>query len=637
MGYAIRLDPKKSDRIKATEPFSVCDIEVAHWTRFLVIGHYDGRKFRHFKRLQKYFDYLFDEPYLNTDEKTVTGAWGMGKNHLKRVVYAHFGGKFDFMFLLDHIFFHTDWEIEDIIPRGSSLLCFTLVKPAVIENNIQKEPEKRIMFRDSAAMLPFALRSLCENFHVDHLKLEIDYRRIKKVTPKLVRYLMHDCKGLYEVIEKYYGWDLIRRAGQSFTIAGQAMKVLRTMIDEPILSLPPRVDEFVRPAYFGGRTEMFRPVFDGRKMGKKVSCFDVNSLYPTVMRKHEYAKAFDTFTTKYHPDRLGVYDVTVEVPENMWVPPLGVKHEIRGQEKYIFPVGRFKTRCTTQEIEYARSIGVKILHTGRGALFHSGGHFFRRYVDTLYEIRERAASDSVDNVLAKLLLNSCYGRFGLIVERENVVLDRGQLGVKPFMQLTDKQRRIINLVKEPKILKTFTNVMVAEGVTANSRIHMHPLYMKCGKDLYYTDTDSLFTSKDLGNVKGLGGLKREYSGKTACFLLPKTYIVDDVEGLRGRDGKPVSKKVVMKGFEKKKIRDFEMDDFTCALEGDLRRLKVVNEPKFATFKTAVAKGRFIHMTHTRDPETGEPSTREIRAIYDKRQIIKTKEGFSTKPLVIDTL
>jgi hypothetical protein len=636
MGFAVRLNPKKTDRIKEQEPYSVCDIEVAHWTRFLVIGHYDGKKFRHFNRISKYFDYVFNEPYLGKDNHP-SGSWNMTKHGLKRVVYAHFGGKFDFMFLLDHLFFHTEYEIEEIIPRGSSLLCFEAVKPAVIKDNIEVEPERTIMFRDSAAMLPFGLRSLCESFHVDHLKLDIDYTKIKKVTAKLVRYLMHDCKGLYEVIEKYYGWDLVKRAGPSFTIAGQAMKVLKTMIDEPIYSLPPRVDHFVRKAYYGGRTEMFRPVFDGHKSHKKISCFDINSLYPTVMRLFEYAKAFDCFTSYYDPTRIGVFDAEVEVPESMWIPPLGVNHIINGKVKYIFPVGRFKGRWTTQEIEYARSVGVKILKTGNGALFHSGGRFFEKFVDTLYEIKQQAAPDSVDYVLAKLLLNSCYGRFGLILERENVVLDRGQAGARAFAEFSNIQKRMIKLVKEPKVLRTFNNVMVACGVTSNARIHMHPLFRKCGRDLYYTDTDSIFTSKNLGNVKGLGGMKCEYSAKTSCFLLPKTYIMDEVEGLKSKEGVEITKKVVMKGFDKKKIKDFELSDFTSALEGDLRRLIVTNEPKFATFKTAVAKGGFIRMTQTADPETGEPSTRQIRATYDKRTIVKAGTGFSTKPLCIDTL
>lgn len=646
MGFAIRLNPKKTDRVKASEPYSVCDIEVAHWTRFLVIGHYDGKKFRHFKRLHKYFDFLFNEPYMELGPKwdngviiqpRLTGAWQMRKHGMRRIVYAHFGGKFDFMFLLDHIFFKSDYEIREIIPRGSSLLCFELVKEAVYKDDVEIEPEKVIIFRDSAALLPFGLKSLCENFHVDHLKLDIDYTRIKKVTAKLVRYLMHDCKGLYEVIEKYYGWDLIKKAGPSFTIAGQAMKVLRTMIDEPIMSLKPRVDQFVRGAYYGGRTEMFKPLFDGGKQGGRIKCFDVNSLYPTMMRNHEYAIAFDCFTDKYCPNRLGVYDAEVEVPDTMWVPPLGVVHKVKGQEKFIFPTGRFQGRWTTQEIEYARGLGVKIIRTGRGALFHSGGHFFERYVDTLYEIRQRTDPDSVDNVLAKLLLNSCYGRFGLILERENVVLDRGQVGVRPFMQLTDRKKRIISLVKEPKILRTFTNVMVACAVTSNSRIHMHKIYTQCGRNLYYTDTDSIFTSRNLKSSKNLGGLKQEYSAGTACFLLPKTYIMDDVEGLKDRNGVVLDKKVVMKGFDRKKIKNFEMDDFLSALEGDLSRLKIVNEPKFATFKTAVAKGRFIHMTQTRDPKTGKPSTRQIRAAYDKRRIVKTSTGFTTEPLCIDTL
>lgn len=581
------LTPIRNIKERPPQKFSVCDIEsAAGWVNFLIIGLYDGKEYRDFETLLEFFDYLFETSYEN------------------RVIYAHFGGKYDFMFLLEHLFAHSKYHVSSMIPRGSGILCFDVICPT--------RSSVKLTFRDSSAMLPHSLRSLCENFKVAHQKLEVDYDAIKCVTPELREYLEHDCKGLHQCIERYYEWDLIKDAGPSFTIAGQAMKILRLFIKDPIPGLSQSIDSFVRVAYFGGRTEIFKPLFDGRsfsKIEKKLYCFDVNSLYPTVMRAHDYPGRFLRYTYTYERDEIGFYDATVEVPKGMYVPPLGVVHEIEGSKKFIFPTGVFSGRWSTCELNYAESIGVKILSTGKGAIFENAGPIFRNFVDTLYQIRQEAPRDSVDNVLAKLILNSCYGRFGLQRMREMIEMDEGQMGAIPLCEIGPLNRRI-RLVKVPKEVESFTNVAVAAWVTSQARIHMHKIYVKCQDELYYTDTDSLFTTMIFEDEAGLGALKLEYESDSACFLLPKTY--------------KAGKKVVMKGFDRKKIQHFSQEDFLTALEGDLRRLKIIQAPKFATFRSALRKKKLVTML--------DGGTREIRSQYDKRTIFKVGNRFDTAPL-----
>lgn len=617
----------------ADTKFRVCDIEVRDWVNFIVLGDYDGKEFTSYLDLKDYFNFL----------RRLSG---------RQIVYAHFGGKFDFLFLIEFLFFKTDIEIVNMIPQGSRILCFEAHIPPRISKEVmakwkrkipkdeladyikdyKRDHAKIIYFRDSSAMLPFALRSLCENFKVEHLKLDIDYDTIKEATPELLKYLEYDCKGLWEVIHKYLSWPLIKQAGAGFTMAGQAMKVLKLFLDEPIRSLPQEVDDFVRPAYYGGRTEIFKPLFIGDKKNKKLNCFDVNSLYPTVMRLFEMPSGYSNFTSKYDGKAMGVFEATVDVPKGMYVPPLGTVIEMDGVKKYIFPTGRFSGKWTTLELEYARSIGVKIVKTGRGLIFTNGGNFFKNYIDTLYDIRQKSAKDSVDNLLAKLLMNSCYGRFGLNVNREEIIIDDGSAGVRNFMDIEGDKGKRIKLVTKPKTLNTFNNVGVALWVTAASRVFMHKIYSKCPETLYYTDTDSLFTTSEMPrDDKGLGGLKLEYAVGDACFLLPKTYVVKALENIfdefdeKGKKKKTKSnKKVVMKGFDKKKIQHFDVDDFVTALEGDLRRLKISYQPQgIKTFKTAIKKNRFV--------AKHDYAVRVIHAQYDKRRIFKTEKGWDSEP------
>ncbi len=83
----------------------------------------------------------------------------------------------------------------------------------------------------------------------------------------------------------------------------------------------------------------------------------------------------------------------------------------------------------------------------------------------------------------------------------------------------------------------------------------------------------------------------------------------------------------MKGFNSRKIDQFEMSDFLNALEGDLRRFRIENEPKFATFKTALAQKKLVTMT--------KASHKQLKAKYDKRIIIKQGPGnFATEPILL---
>lgn len=642
MGLPLR--PLVPDAEKKPYQFGVCDIEASDWIKFLVIGYYsevlnpDGSREReileYFEDMADFCDWIFD-PHLQPHDE----------------IYAHFGGKYDFQFIIKELFFDKSrYYIDEMIPRGSGLLCFS-VSTIRQEDYLFKEDEKKfikkvgkkilikdrtIVFKDSSALLPFSLASITENFGVENIKLSIDYESIKEVTPELLNYLKYDLKGLYQSMRKFFDWDLIKKAGHASTMASQAIKVYRTYMTKTIPSLSNEVDEFVRGSYFGGRTEIFKPFFRQNDPYTLLKTYDVNSLYPYVMWQNEFPTKYKCETEDFIDSEMGFYDVEVEVPE-MYIPPLGTVFDPNGWGRFIFPTGIFRGKWTTVELLYAMSLGVKIRKVYRGLIFQNGGPIFRHYINDLYEKRKASKKNSVDDIMCKLLMNSTYGRFGLNTEREQVEFDYGQLGVSPLMEipLNDDGSNVIRLMKKNIHLdKTFNNVAIPSYVTAYARIHMHKQYMKDESAIYYTDTDSLFTTHEYEeNEKALGEMKLEYKAKSACFLLPKTYFVDTlVPFWKGYDdqGKEfkTSKKIVMKGFDKKKISKFQLEDFYCALEGDLRRLKTTNPEKFATFKTAVKNNKFLMLL--------QESPREIRSRYDKRRIIKTNgpQIWDTEPLHI---
>lgn len=541
--------------------FAVCDIESAGWTKFLVIGFFDGKTFLEFRDLLNFFNYLF-----TTEIETV---------------FAHFGGIFDFLFLIQELLGQEKITITKIIPRGSGILLFSISRA---------DKKQEITFYDSSAMLPFSLKKLTDSFNVPTKKQSIDYTRIKKVTPRLLEYLKADCIGLFQVIQKYFNSALIVKAGPKFTIASQALQIFRTYLEKPIECLGQGIDQWVRQAYVGGRTEIFRPLYSGKK---PLYCYDVNSLYPTAML-NEMPNECEGFSRKLDMEKMGFIEARVYVPENTYVPFLWAKSPI--DNKFIFPTGEFKGTWSTLELNHALKQGVRILEFGKKLYFKNGGKIFEKFVTEHYNFREKS-HDETEKIIAKLILNSLYGRMGIKRDREGIEFDNGQENVTPYTEFKLKNKTV-RFVKTDVRLKSFSNVAIAAYITAHSRIIMHRLLNEVKETLYYTDTDSLFTTARMPTGTGLGALKLEYECNRACFLLPKTYIAGT--------------KIAMKGFDKKKITHFTIDDFENALEGDLKAMHITQDAKITRFKTGLKKNNLLHLQ--------KPGIKRIQSVYNKREI-----------------
>jgi len=678
MGFSPNhIEPLARDPGREPTPFEVFDIESNNWTKLVVMGHYDGKVYRDFGSMKEFLHHLTD---LNPDLSIPDD----------RVLYAHNGGAFDFNFVLQYVVKEEgrkNFRIENIMPRGSSFLCIEIRRLYWYPGQAAPEEGPLLTFRDSLAMLPFALASLTESFKTECAKgsWDHDYDFKYRWDPMLRQYLRDDCVGLYQVIEKYTNWPLIREAGAAHTVASQALRCFRTFLKDRLPGCPKGVDPFVRKAYFGGRTEVFKPYFitkdplyhrmkeEGDKWSKEQwdhydkemeKCEDVfdeidaNSLYPSVMRDFEYPTKFKKWTYKYDPKSLGFWEAEVDVPKGMYVPPLGTLIHIdqktkkvtkvydSSQGKFIFPTGRFKIIASTAELEYARSIGVKIVSTGRGAIFESGGHIFKDFINELYEMRKRAAKDSVDSFICKLLMNSSYGRFGLNLLREQLVIDEGQDNVGDSCyefetgEIHNGKPVVMRFVRENKYIESFTNVAIAAYVTSYARIRMHKHYMKFPRELHYTDTDSMFYRRKgkASDSKELGEFKYEYSGAEGCWLLPKTYAMAGIIGLKDKKGKIIRSKAVIKGVAKESIRlrGVNVKDLYTLLEGDFKRasigpidpLEFKVKAKFAKVRTAMRRGTFLYV------QPGQ--TRTIKSRYDKRVIVKDRNGnYDTVPIHIE--
>ena len=176
-------------------------------------------------------------------------------------------------------------------------------------------------------------------------------------------------------------------------------------------------------------------------------------------------------------------------------------------------------------------------------------YIFKDYINDLYIIRTSNPKSDPRNMVAKLLLNSLYGRFGMddsftyseIISKEKYPLfeDKNKEKISNIIDIGDNY---LLQIKDPENeLKTLmdngfethnVNIAIASATSAYARIHMSkfkdPEFLKAhGLKLFYSDTDSAYFNSPIPDSfidsKRLGAMKLEGIYDQALFLVPKVY------------------------------------------------------------------------------------------------------------------
>lgn len=216
--------PRKIFAVDAeTDPFKHLRIPLP-----FVWGSFDGKTYRHFFSTEEFVKFHADK---------------------HAILYAHNGGKFDFMYLLPFI-----RETKAQIINGRVVAMFLGAAE----------------LRDSFAIMPEGLGKLGDKMEFDYWKLEADVRH--KYMPEILEYLERDCRVLFDVVTTYRA-----KVGTQKTIASNALRFAKKLGIKPGRTNH-RFDKKYRPFFFGGRTEVFLP-----GSHENINIFDINSCYPFAM------------------------------------------------------------------------------------------------------------------------------------------------------------------------------------------------------------------------------------------------------------------------------------------------------------------------------------------------------------------
>lgn len=304
---------------------------------------------------------------------------------------------------------------------------------------------------------------------------------------------------------------------------------------------------------------------------KTLKHYDINSLYPSAMMDFDYPTdiigyfigditLIDEYKDLYL-NNIGIYKVKVTAPKNIVNPILPVK--VDGTT--IYPEGTWTAWYYGEEIKNAIKLGYQF-EILEGYLFE-GNDLFSNYVNRLNQIKESSEPNSSMYTIAKFILNTVYGKFGMkpellvheVILTKNISDKIDLIGLENVAKTTEigKKTLISYFDKFPKV--PFINVAIALAVTANARIYMSDFKNNPDFVLYYSDTDSAYISKllpaHLVDSKKLGLFKLEKVLTKFVALGPKMYGGRDINGNEFNKVKGLKAKVSLQQLEELLIKD----------------------------------------------------------------------------------
>ena len=615
---------KKEAKISELNSFMTIDIETVlvdnKQTPYLICGYSDGIYIE--SRAVILQDLAIEAMFKEFIGKIIE------LKHVK-YVYAHNFSGFDGILLLKHLLnYGNDTNVEPLV-FNNKLMSVNLIqkinKPNVENDDAKKKkPETRtIVFKDSYLLLPMALRKLCDAFKVKTMKTNfpfnltdinyngefpvLNYWTGISAEKHLILRLQHgnkpwnfmeesskyckiDCKALFEILVEFNKLvfnEFSLNVHGVLTLPALAMKIYKThfMPKDTLYQMLGPVEKDIRESYTGGAVDVYitNNTFDGNILNPKAKAeklyyYDVNSLYPTVMATMEMPVGkpilFQGDIRSVDPQAFGFFYCKITSPEYLEHPILQRRIKTKDGTRTIAGLGSWEGWIFSGEMDNAMKYGYtfEIL---QGYKFGKA-NIFKEYVERLYKLRLEYESGTPINLIAKLLMNSLYGKFGMKTEKTQVAclrkdesnnneglqtyIDRNKESIQDILEVGDFTIIVQNGVSMANFSQdTYhgldVNIAVASAVTSGARVIMSKVKNNPDYVLYYTDTDSAVLNRPLpAEMVGsaLGQFKLEHVIKDAVFLAPKVYAFVATDGT-------VVKKV--KGVAKEHVESLNITDF----------------------------------------------------------------------------
>ncbi|KAF6172809.1 hypothetical protein GIB67_034661 [Kingdonia uniflora] len=419
------------------------------------------------------------------------------------IVYFHNFSRFDGIMILKY--YTTYGGIYTIKSLIKNLRIYTL--------EVYKGTKFILIFWDSLTLLPGSLaelaKTLCPHLgykgSILHDKVKLSTLQIQR--NQLLNYTKQDICLLAGVVYKAqeiywtkYGIDITL----CLTLSSLAMKIYRSRYykdKEFLIHIPNRnEDKFFRTAYYGGHPNMYKPY------GKNIYYYDVNSLYPFIMKTYPMPCGKPVWNGNVRGIDLsviyGFIQAYIITPKNIDKPFLPIRDK---NGSLLFPKGKFIGAYLSDELRYAQKLEYKIFPL-KGYTFEKKPTPFKNFIFKVCESRltPKKSGDDAMSYGYKILINSLYGRFGINPEStitEIVKRDK-------YKEITQREKIIMGN-------KLSDDYCIVSYIDADSAILGKPLSKEyvSSKTTPGEGTWMLNTDRSHTNVRGgYGGLVRNHGG-----------------------------------------------------------------------------------------------------------------------------
>lgn len=356
------------------------------------------------------------------------------KNPKENYTMYFFNLKFDGAFIIDYLLKHDYKHITDNKDRADNTFTTLITDTGQFYSieiyfKVKNHHTNKVKILDAMKIFPnFSVERIAKGFGLPISKLKLDYKLDRPVghllTPEEVAYIRNDVEIVARALKEMFVRGLTK-----MTIAGDAMSDFKARFKKPFRSVFPKlskeIDAEIRKSYRGGFTYL-NPLYKEKITGAGVT-LDVNSLYPSCQRNElqPYGQAV-FFDGKYeydetHPLYVQSFTCQFELKKGK-IPSIQIKNSLSfvANEYVTSSNGEFITLTLTKPdfelfLDQYNIIG-KIEYEG-GYKFKAHRGFFDDYIDHWMQqkIEATKTKNPAQRQIAKLLLNSNYGRFALSI------------------------------------------------------------------------------------------------------------------------------------------------------------------------------------------------------------------------------
>lgn len=346
----------------------------------------------------------------------------------------------------------------------------------------------QVEFRDSLKIIPLPVEKMAKAFGLEISKLSIDYKKKREkgytLTDDEIEYLKHDCIIVASCLKFLFDKGLDRMTIGSNALHNFKKLMLTSQYDYFFPQL--NYDYDVRQSYKGGWTYC-KPEIKGKDIETGI-ILDVNSLYPYVM----YDKLLPfgqglPFKGKYIYDKLyPLYILQVQLdfeikPDHL--PCIQIRDSFFNSREWLTSSKNEYPVLTLTNIDWEliqKHYNLFNVEYIGGWKFKANRDIFKTYIN--YWNNEKVNASIENNAgkrnIAKLMLNSLYGKFGskpYVRNKEPFFDNKGYLHYKNT-ELEEKDTLYVPM---------------ASFITAYAREKTISTAQKLYSRFLYSDTDSI--------------------------------------------------------------------------------------------------------------------------------------------------